>query len=129
MTKRAALARAIIMDPKLLFFDEPSSGLDPITAAELDELILLLKKSMNMTILVVTHELESAFKIADQIAIMSNGEFLVVGGPDDIRTCQNPIVQSLLHRTPRETQVDTDAHLRALVDGDTSGVQSGPLPE
>jgi phospholipid/cholesterol/gamma-HCH transport system ATP-binding protein len=120
MTKRAALARAIIMDPKLLFFDEPSSGLDPVTAAELDELILLLKKGMNMTIVVVTHELESAFKIADQISIMSDGEFLVTGGPDDIRSCQNPIVQGLLHRTPRETVVDPDAHLRALVDGDTS---------
>ena len=120
MTKRAALARAIIMDPKLLFFDEPSSGLDPVTAAELDELILLLKKGMNMTIVVVTHELESAFKIADQISIMSDGEFLVTGGPDDIRSCQNPVVQGLLHRTPRETVVDPDAHLRALVDGDTS---------
>lgn len=120
MTKRAALARAIIMDPKLLFFDEPSSGLDPVTAAELDELILLLKKGMNMTIVVVTHELESAFKIADQISIMSDGEFLVTGGPDDIRSCQNSVVQGLLHRTPRETVVDPDAHLRALVDGDTS---------
>jgi phospholipid/cholesterol/gamma-HCH transport system ATP-binding protein len=119
MTKRAALARAIIMDPKLLFFDEPSSGLDPVTAAELDELILLLKKGMNMTIVVVTHELESAFKIADQISIMSSGEFLVTGGPDDIRVCKNPIVQGLLHRTPRENVVDTDAHLRALVNGET----------
>jgi phospholipid/cholesterol/gamma-HCH transport system ATP-binding protein len=118
MTKRAALARAIIMDPKLLFFDEPSSGLDPITAAELDELILLLKQGLNMTIVVVTHELESAFKIADQISIMHDGEFLVEGGPDVIRACPHPTVQSLLHRTPRENIVDTDAHLRALVDGE-----------
>lgn len=119
MTKRAALARAIIMDPKLLFFDEPSAGLDPITAAELDELILLLKQSMNMTILVVTHELESAFKIADKIAIMSNGKFLVVGTPDEIRACPDPTVQGLLHRIPRESSVDTDAHLRALVNGES----------
>ena len=90
------------------------------TAAELDELILLLKKGMNMTIVVVTHELESAFKIADQISIMSDGEFLVTGGPDDIRVCKNPIVQGLLHRTPRENIVDTDAHLRALVNGETT---------
>lgn len=119
MTKRTALARAIIMDPKLLFFDEPSSGLDPVTAAELDELILLLKQSMNMTILVVTHELDSAFKIADQISIMHNGAFLVTGSPDEIRSCQDPIVQGLLHRTPRENAVDTDTHLRALVNGET----------
>lgn len=119
MTKRAALARAIIMDPKLLFFDEPSSGLDPVTAAELDELILLLKQSMNMTILVVTHELDSAFKIADQISIMSDGRFLVTGNANDIRACPDPVVQGLLHRTPRQNTVDTDAHLHALVNGDT----------
>lgn len=117
MTKRAALARAIIMDPKLLFFDEPSAGLDPITSAELDELILLLKQSMNMTILVVTHELDSAFKIADRIAIMDQGKLLITGTPDEIRACDNEIVQSLLHRKPRESSVDTDEHLRALVNG------------
>ena len=67
MIKRAALARAIVMDPKLLFFDEPSAGLDPVVSAELDDLILKLRDSMQMTIVVVTHELESAFKIADRI--------------------------------------------------------------
>lgn len=118
MTKRAALARAIIMDPKLLFFDEPSAGLDPITSAELDELILLLKQSMNMTIVVVTHELESAFKIADRIAIMAHGEFLEAGTPEEIRNSRHPEIQNLLNRKPRESIVDTDAHLSALVNGD-----------
>ena len=118
MTKRAALARAIIMDPKLLFFDEPSAGLDPITAAELDELIIMLKSSMKMTIVVVTHELESAFKIADQISIMGKGHLLITGTPDEIRACPETEVQDLLHRKPRDTIVDTDAHLKALV-GDT----------
>jgi len=76
MSKRAALARAIIMDPKILFFDEPSAGLDPITSAELDELIIMLKETLKMTIIVVTHELESAFAIADRIAILCEGKLI-----------------------------------------------------
>ena len=67
MLKRAGLARAVIMDPELLFFDEPSAGLDPITSAHLDDLILQLRDALNMSIIVVTHELESAFKIADKL--------------------------------------------------------------
>jgi phospholipid/cholesterol/gamma-HCH transport system ATP-binding protein len=115
MTKRAALARAIIMDPKLLFFDEPSSGLDPSTAAELDELIIMLKNTMRMTIVVVTHELESMFKIADHIAIMGTGRVLETGTPQQISVSKNPEVQDLLNRKPRENIVDADAHLRRLV--------------
>jgi phospholipid/cholesterol/gamma-HCH transport system ATP-binding protein len=114
MTKRTALARAIIMDPKLLFFDEPSSGLDPSTAAELDELIIMLKNSMRMTIVVVTHELESVFKIADHIAIIGDGRVLESGTPQQIRVSTNPEIQDLLNRKPRETVVDADEHLRRL---------------
>jgi len=114
MTKRAALARAIIMDPKLLFFDEPSSGLDPSTAAELDELIIMLKNSMRMTIIVVTHELESTFKIADHIAIIGDGRVLEAGTPQQIQVSKNPEIQDLLNRKPRENIVDADAHLRRL---------------
>jgi phospholipid/cholesterol/gamma-HCH transport system ATP-binding protein len=115
MTKRAALARAIIMDPKLLFFDEPSAGLDPSTAAELDELIILLKNSMRMTIVVVTHELESASKIADHLAIIGDGRVLECGTPQQIRASTNPEIQDLLNRKPRDTVVDADEHLRRLV--------------
>ncbi|MGD8312310.1 MAG: ATP-binding cassette domain-containing protein, partial [Gammaproteobacteria bacterium] len=79
MLKRAALARAIIMDPALLFFDEPSAGLDPVVSAELDDLILRLKKAMQVTIVVVTHELESAFKIADRITMLGDGNILLTG--------------------------------------------------
>jgi len=114
MTKRAALARAIIMDPKLLFFDEPSAGLDPITSAELDELIIKLKESMNMTIVVVTHELESVFKIADRIAILGEGELLMVGTPEEIKASEDPRIVGLLNRTPRQVAVDVDDHLRRL---------------
>jgi phospholipid/cholesterol/gamma-HCH transport system ATP-binding protein len=114
MTKRAALARAIIMDPKLLFFDEPSAGLDPITSAELDELIIMLKESMKMTIVVVTHELESVFAIADRIAILGDGELIQLGTPHEIKASCDKRVINLLNRTPRESIVDSDAHLQRL---------------
>ncbi|MDG2176361.1 MAG: ABC transporter ATP-binding protein [Gammaproteobacteria bacterium] len=114
MTKRAALARAIIMDPKLLFFDEPSAGLDPITSAELDELIIKLKKSMKMTIVVVTHELESVFAIADRIAILGDRELIQIGTPHEIKASCDKRVIDLLNRTPRESIVDSDAHLKRL---------------
>jgi len=117
MTKRAALARAIIMDPKLLFFDEPSAGLDPSTAAELDDLILKLKGGLRMTIVVVTHEMESIFKIADYIAVMSEGELIAAGTPDEIRASTHEVVQDYLNRKPREGIVDADEHLRALTEG------------
>lgn len=114
MTKRAALARAIIMDPKLLFFDEPSAGLDPITSAELDELILKLKNTMGMTIVVVTHELESVFAIADRIAILGEGIVQAEGTPTEIQASKNVAIQDMLNRKPRESVVDGDAHLRRL---------------
>ena len=114
MTKRAALARAIIMDPKLLFFDEPSAGLDPITSAELDELIIKLKESMKMTIVVVTHELESVFAIADRIAILGDRELIQIGTPYEIKASCDKRVIDLLNRTPRESIVDRDAHLQRL---------------
>ena len=89
MVKRAALARAIVMDPKLLFFDEPSAGLDPVVSAELDELILRLRDALRMTIVVVTHELESAFKIADTITVLDQGEILMTGTVAAVRAADN----------------------------------------
>lgn len=79
MLKRAGLARAVVMDPRILFFDEPSAGLDPVTAAELDGLILQLRDAMRMTIVVVTHALESAVKIADRIMIVGGGTVRAMG--------------------------------------------------
>ncbi|MCW9024046.1 MAG: ABC transporter ATP-binding protein [Gammaproteobacteria bacterium] len=114
MIKRAALARAIIMDPKLLFFDEPSAGLDPVAAVELDELILRLRQAMNMTIVVVTHELESAFKIADRITVLDKGRTLITDTVENVRNADNPRIQSLLHRLPRDDAIDADEYLARL---------------
>ncbi|MCG6117181.1 MAG: ABC transporter ATP-binding protein [Aquimonas sp.] len=116
MVKRAALARAIVMDPKLLFFDEPSAGLDPVVSAELDELILQLRDAMRMSIVVVTHELESAFKIADSITVLDHGEVLMTGKVADVRASDHPRIQDLLNRRPREIEVDVDEYLKRLTE-------------
>ena len=100
MKKRAAVARAIALDPAILVLDEPSAGLDPIVAAELDELILFLKEAFQITALVVTHELASAFRIADRIAMLHNGKLLAVGTKDEIRSNEHPRVKQFLNRVP-----------------------------
>ncbi len=114
MTKRVALARAVIMDPKLLFFDEPSAGLDPVVSAELDELILKLRDALNITIVVVTHELESALKIADRLTVMDQGCVLITGTVDEVRNTGNEVVQDMLNRKPRDEIIDADEYLRRL---------------
>jgi len=116
MVKRAALARAIVMDPRLLFFDEPSAGLDPVVSAELDELILRLRDALRMTIVVVTHELESAFKIADTITVLDQGNILMTGTVAQVRGAPNERIQDLLNRRPREIVVDADEYLRRLTE-------------
>ncbi len=117
MIKRAALARAIVTDPKLLFFDEPSAGLDPVVAAELDELILKLRDTMNMTIVVVTHELDSAFKIADRITVLDHGRILLTGSVEQVRGSDSERIQDLLNRRPRTEEIDADAYLQRLTGG------------
>jgi phospholipid/cholesterol/gamma-HCH transport system ATP-binding protein len=114
MIKRAALARAIVTDPKLLFFDEPSAGLDPVVSAELDELILQLRDAMRMSIVVVTHELESAFKIADTITVLDQGKVLLTGTVAEVKASDNERIQDLLNRRPREVEVNVDEYLRRL---------------
>jgi len=100
MKKRGAVARALALDPEIIVFDEPSAGLDPVVAAELDELILLLKQAYQMTIVVVTHELTSAFKIADRMAVLHEGVFVAVGTKEEITNSKNPYVRQFLDRIP-----------------------------
>jgi phospholipid/cholesterol/gamma-HCH transport system ATP-binding protein len=121
MIKRAALARSIVMDPKLLFFDEPSAGLDPVVSAELDELILRLRNAMGVTIVVVTHELESAFRIADRITVLDKGKILITGTKSEVRESDNPRVQNLLNRRTEDLPVDADEYLQRLTD-DLAGI-------
>jgi phospholipid/cholesterol/gamma-HCH transport system ATP-binding protein len=114
MLKRAALARALVMDPDLLFFDEPSAGLDPVVAADLDNLILRIRDAMQVSIVVVTHELDSAFKIADRITVLDKGRILMTGAADEVRNSDIPRIRNLLTRTHEEQPVDADDYLRRL---------------
>ena len=117
MTKRAALARAIVMDPGILFFDEPSAGLDPVVAADLDNLILRIRDAMPVSMVVVTHELESAFKIADRITVLDRGRILMVGSVEEVRNSDNPRIRNLLTRTSEDEPVDVDDYLQRLTEG------------
>lgn len=114
MIKRAALARAIVMDPKLLFCDEPSAGLDPVVSSQIDELLMRLRDTVGMTIVVVTHELESAFTIADRICVLDKGEIIALGTVDDVRNHPSERVQNLLNRRTEDAVLDADAYLRRL---------------
>jgi phospholipid/cholesterol/gamma-HCH transport system ATP-binding protein len=105
MLKRAALARAIMMDPPLLFCDEPSAGLDPAVSASIDDLILRLRDALDMTIVVVTHERESAFKIADRFTILDRGEVLMVGTLDELRGSSNRRIHDLLNGVAEEQEL------------------------
>jgi phospholipid/cholesterol/gamma-HCH transport system ATP-binding protein len=116
MRKRAAVARALAMDPEILFFDEPSAGLDPIIAAGIDQLILELKRAFHMTILVVTHELASAFLIADRIVLIDRGSILAIGTIAEMQSSAQPRVRQFLDRVPEvETAKESD-YLRSLTE-------------
>jgi len=116
MKKRAALARAMAMDPEILFFDEPSAGLDPITAAGIDNLILNLKKALSVTIVVVTHELASAFLIADRIIVLDGGHIVGIAPTEELKRSNHPRIQQFLNRAP-DTEDGNDAdHLQLLID-------------
>jgi phospholipid/cholesterol/gamma-HCH transport system ATP-binding protein len=100
MKKRAAVARAMAMDPEILFFDEPSAGLDPVIAAGIDQLILNLKQALGVTIIVVTHELASAFLIADRILVLDAGNILAIAPPDELKQSSHPRIRQFLNRMP-----------------------------
>lgn len=100
MKKRVGLARAIAMDPEIVFYDEPTAGLDPIVAGVIDKLILDLSKKLSITSIVVTHDMKSVFSIADRVAMLYEGKVLEVGTPDEIRASKNPMVQQFISGSP-----------------------------
>jgi len=114
MKKRAALARAIALDPEMLFFDEPSAGLDPVTAAGLDQLIMKLKNVFKMTILVVTHELASVFTIADEVVMLDHGEAIFSGKLDELKESNHPKIRMFLERRPEEEAYSPEDYFRMI---------------
>lgn len=96
MRKRVGLARAIAMDPQIIFYDEPTAGLDPIVAAVIDKLIIDLSKKLSINSVVVTHDMKSVMSIADRIAMLYEGKVLTIGTPDEIKNSENEIVQQFI---------------------------------
>jgi phospholipid/cholesterol/gamma-HCH transport system ATP-binding protein len=115
MKKRAAVARALAMDPQILFFDEPSAGLDPIIAAGVDELILKMKKAFGMTIVVVTHELASAFLIADRMVLLDRGVVVASGTVEEMQNSTHPRVRQFLDRISEPEIEDEMKYLQMLI--------------
>jgi phospholipid/cholesterol/gamma-HCH transport system ATP-binding protein len=116
MKKRAAVARALAMDPEILFFDEPSAGLDPIIAAGIDQLILELKKAFHMTIIVVTHELASAFLIADRMVLINKGDVIAIGTVEEMQNSKHPKVRQFLDRIPEPAVAQEMDYLQMLTE-------------
>jgi phospholipid/cholesterol/gamma-HCH transport system ATP-binding protein len=96
MRKRVGLARAIARDPEILFYDEPTAGLDPIATGVIDQLVIDLRTKLGVTSLVVTHDMKSALRIADRLAMLYNGEFIAIGPPEDFRRPADPRVRQFV---------------------------------
>ena len=122
MKKRAAIARALAMDPEILFFDEPSAGLDPIIAAGIDELILKLKKAFRITIVVVTHELASAYLIADRMILLDKGVIVADGTVKELQESKVPRVRQFLDRVP-EPELSAEIDYLQMLTGETPPIR------
>ena len=110
MRRRAALARAIVMDPELLFLDEPTAGLDPMIAAGFDDLVLNLKRLLGLTVVMVTHDLDTLWRVADRVAVLGQGRVLGLGTMDELARCEDSHVRDYFHgprgRAARQTHAE-----------------------
>jgi phospholipid/cholesterol/gamma-HCH transport system ATP-binding protein len=97
MTKRAALARALALDPEILFLDEPTSGLDPISAGDFDVLISTLQRTLGLTVFMVTHDLDSLHTVCDRVAALADGQVVAIGTIEELLASQHPWVKSYFH--------------------------------
>jgi len=97
MIKRVALARALALDPEILFLDEPTSGLDPISAGEFDQLILTLQQTLNISVMMVTHDLDSLHRACDRIAVLGDGKIIEAGNMDTMLASQHPWLRAYFH--------------------------------
>lgn len=97
MKKRVGLARAIAYNPEIILYDEPSTGIDPIRADAINDLINMMKEEMGVTSVAITHDMKSSYKVADRIAMLHEGRIIEIGTPDEIRKTQNPVIQQFIH--------------------------------
>lgn len=102
MKKRVGLARALALDPEIMLLDEPNAGLDPITAAEIDELIRALQQERGITSIVVTHDMRSVQTVADRVALLNKGSVVIEGTPDDLKQSDDPFVMSFMQEKREE---------------------------
>ena len=96
MKKRAGLARALMMQPRTLFYDEPTAGLDPVSSAQISRLILDLKEKMDVTSIVITHDMKAAFEVADRMALLAGKRFHLIGTPDEFKSSDDPLVRQFV---------------------------------
>lgn len=96
MKKRVSLARAIALEPEILLYDEPTTGIDPVVADAINELIIQMREKLNVTSIAITHDMKSAYKIGDRIAMLYQGKIIEVGTPDEIKNSPNPVVQQFI---------------------------------
>jgi len=104
--KRAGLARAIATEPKYLLYDEPTTGLDPVTTTVIDRLILRMREDLGATGVVITHDMSSAYRIADRIAMLYDGRIRFVGTPAEVKACDDPVVQGFIQGRPELMEVE-----------------------
>ena len=122
MKKRGGLARALMMQPRMLFYDEPTAGLDPVSSAQIAQLILDLKKKMDVTSIVITHDMKAAFEVADRMALLAGKRFHLIGSPEEFRTSKDPLVRQFvdgLLEGPLRPQSDQQAYEADLLHRDT----------